>query len=129
MIAFDTNVLVRIAVNDDQAQADIALRLLENNEVFVSRTVLLESEWVLRSVYKKSVNEIADFFENLIYTENISIENIGEVENAIKWYRLGADFADSMHLSVCTDIVMHTFDKNYCKSAYSMGLTPELKII
>ena len=47
MIAFDTNLFVRIATNDDQQQADIAEKLLMENEVFVSRTVLLETEWVL----------------------------------------------------------------------------------
>ena len=53
MIAFDTNLLVRLAVNDDEYQADIAEQLINNSEVFISRTVLLETEWVLRSVYKK----------------------------------------------------------------------------
>jgi predicted nucleic-acid-binding protein len=33
MIAFDTNLLVRIAVNDNQYQADIAEQLINNNEV------------------------------------------------------------------------------------------------
>ncbi|MEN9503619.1 MAG: hypothetical protein RI964_2904 [Pseudomonadota bacterium] len=39
MIAFDTNLLVRLAVNDDQHQADIAEQLINNNNVFISRTV------------------------------------------------------------------------------------------
>ena len=34
MIAFDTNLLVRLAVNDDQHQADIAEQMINNNEVF-----------------------------------------------------------------------------------------------
>jgi len=34
MIAFDTNLLVRIAVNDDKEQAEIAEQLLNTNEVF-----------------------------------------------------------------------------------------------
>ena len=54
MIAFDTNLLVRIAVNDDEKQAEIAEQLLETHQVFIPRTVLLETEWVLRSIYKKS---------------------------------------------------------------------------
>ena len=61
MIAFDTNLLVRIAVNDDQQQAALAEQLIENDEVFISRTVLLEAEWVLRSVYKNPRNDIAAF--------------------------------------------------------------------
>ena len=50
MIAFDTNLLVRLAVNDNIEQATIAEVLLNEHEVFVSRPVLLETEWVLRSV-------------------------------------------------------------------------------
>jgi len=41
MIAFDTNLLVRIAVNDDVVQAEIAEQLIDTIEVFISRTVLL----------------------------------------------------------------------------------------
>ena len=44
MIAFDTNLLVRLAVNDDQRQADISEQLITDNDVFISRTILLETE-------------------------------------------------------------------------------------
>jgi predicted nucleic-acid-binding protein len=44
MIAFDTNLLVRLVVNDNEKQAEIAEYLLETNQVFISRTVLLETE-------------------------------------------------------------------------------------
>lgn len=37
MIAFDTNLLVHFAVNDDQYQADIAEQLINNNEIFISK--------------------------------------------------------------------------------------------
>ncbi len=65
MIAFDTNLLVRIAVNDDLKQAELAEQLLDSNEVFVPRTVLLETEWVLRSVYKKSRTELLNISKML----------------------------------------------------------------
>ena len=47
MIAFDTNLLVRLAVNDDQQHAEIAEHLLETHQIFIPHTVLLETEWVL----------------------------------------------------------------------------------
>ncbi|MCK5870389.1 MAG: PIN domain-containing protein [Methyloprofundus sp.] len=62
MIAFDTNLLVRLATNDQPQQAEIAEQLLKSNEVFISRTVLLETEWVLRSRYKIVAQQISDFF-------------------------------------------------------------------
>jgi len=129
MIAFDTNLLVRIAVNDDPYQAEIAERLIENNAVFIARTVLLETEWVLRSVYKVSRNRIASFFENVLLTENMVIESSTEVGHAIAWYKLGADFSDAMHLCMCGESLLHTFDTEFCKAASQAGITPAFKVL
>ena len=129
MIAFDTNLLVRIAVNDDLKQAELAEQLLDLNEVFVSRTVLLETEWVLRSVYKKSRTEIAKYFENALMTKNFMMENSIEVSYALEWYKLGADFADAMHLCVCGESVLHTFDIELCKVAHNLHKTPAFKVL
>jgi hypothetical protein len=41
----------RYLVGDDPGQAVRARRLIDNNDVFVCTSVLLETEWVLRSVY------------------------------------------------------------------------------
>ena len=129
MIAFDTNLLVRLAVNDNLQQAEIAERLLDSNEVFVSRTVLLETEWVLGSVYKKSRIEIASYFENLLITKNLHVENSLEVTHALKWYRLGADFPDAIHLCICGEHTLYTFDAKFCKSAKNLNITPEFKVL
>jgi predicted nucleic-acid-binding protein len=129
MIAFDTNLLVRLAVNDDTRQADIAEQLLVSQEVFISRTVLLETEWVLRSIYKKSRTEIATFFENTMMTTNIVMENLIEVTHSLGWYKLGADFADAMHLCICGEHEMYTFDEGFCKTASKQGITPAFKVL
>jgi predicted nucleic-acid-binding protein len=39
---------VRLLVRDDDVQAGRAAALFEQNEIFVCKTVLLETEWVLR---------------------------------------------------------------------------------
>ena len=129
MIAFDTNLLVRIAVNDDLKQAEIAEQLLDSNEVFVSRTVLLETEWVLRSVYKKSHTDIAQYFEYALMTKNFIMENSIQVSHALEWYKLGADFADAMHLCMCGESVLHTFDTEFCKAAHTLRITPEFRVL
>jgi predicted nucleic-acid-binding protein len=49
MIALDTNVVVRLLIRDDPAQADLAAQLVRGNQVLLTTTVLLETEWVLRS--------------------------------------------------------------------------------
>ena len=71
MIAFDTNLLVRLVVNDNEKQAEIAEHLLETNQVFIPCTVLLETEWVLRSIYKKPRHEISNLFRNALNVENL----------------------------------------------------------
>jgi predicted nucleic acid-binding protein len=45
MLAIDTSLMVRYLVGDDPGQAARARRLIDNNDVFVCTTVLLETEW------------------------------------------------------------------------------------
>ena len=129
MIAFDTNLLVRLLVDDTPEQADVAEALLVANTVFISRTVLLESEWVLRASYRKTREQISRFFAELLETDNTVIENHDAVAQALDWYRLGADFADALHLAACGRAIMHTFDQNFCKAAREQGLAPEIRVL
>ncbi len=62
MIVVDTNIVVRFALNDDPGQAAIAKALFENHTVSIGRTVALETEWVLRSRYRKGRKQIAEYF-------------------------------------------------------------------
>jgi predicted nucleic-acid-binding protein len=74
MIAFDTNMLVRALVLDKPAQADVVRELMAANTVFISRTVLLETEWVLRARYKKTKDQLQGFFIALLASENAVVE-------------------------------------------------------
>ena len=129
MIAFDTNLLVRAATNDDPPQVAVVRQLLALNAVFIPRTVLLETEWVLRTSYRKTREQISRFFAELLETDNTVIENHDAVAQALDWYRLGADFADALHLAACGRAIMHTFDQNFCKAAREQGLTPEVRVL
>jgi predicted nucleic-acid-binding protein len=101
MIAFDTNLLVRAVVADNPAQVAIVQRLIMQDSVFISRTVLLETEWVLRAVYMKSRVEILEFFRALLEIDNTEVEDSTEVGYALDWYAQGSDFANALHLAVC----------------------------
>ncbi len=129
MIAFDTNLLVRAATNDDPPQVAVVRQLLALNAVFIPRTVLLETEWVLRAGYRKTREQISRFFAELLETDNTVIENHDAVAQALDWYRLGADFADALHLAACGRAIMHTFDQGFCKVAREQGLTPEVRVL
>ncbi len=66
MIAVDTNVLVRLIVRDDDVQARRAPALFEQNEIYVCKTVLLETEWVLRFSYKLDGATILDALKGAV---------------------------------------------------------------
>ena len=51
MLAVDTNVVVRYLTGDHPEQFANAKALIDGEDLFVCATVLLETEWVLRSVY------------------------------------------------------------------------------
>ena len=128
MIAFDTNLLVRALVADNPSQVAIARRLMAAEVVFISRTVLLETEWVLRARYKKTRAELHQFFVALLATTNTVIEAHETVSNALEWYEQGADFADALHLAACGSAVMHTFDRGFCSAAREAGIAPEVRV-
>ena len=55
MIAVDTNVVVRIVTADDPEQTEVARKMLQDAErLWLPKTVLLETEWVLRHGYDLS---------------------------------------------------------------------------
>lgn len=128
MIAFDTNLLVRTLMADHPGQVAVAKRLIARNTIFFSRTVLLETEWVLRSHYQKTRTELLMFLRALLETDNTEIEDREAVSHALDWYAQGADFADALHLAVCGNAVMHTFDRDFCKTTGDAGMTPEVKV-
>ena len=128
MIAFDTNLLVRALVADHAEQVAVVRQLVARDSVFISRTVLLEAEWVLRARYRKTRAELLMFFTALLDTDDAAIEDAEAVSHAPDWYGQGADFADALHLAACGSSVMQTFDGDFCKAARDAGIAPEIKV-
>lgn len=128
MIAFDTNLPVRLVVDDHPAQAEIAADLLKTHRALLLRSVLLETEWVLRFRYKFPRGRVHAFFHLLLQTENAVIEDSFVVAPALDWYQRGADFADALHLAGVRGAALHTFDRGFCKAAREAGIAPELRV-
>lgn len=128
MIAFDTNLLVRTVVADHPEQVAIVRQLVAQDTVFVSRTVLMETEWVLRARYRKTRAEIQKFLGALLESDDTVVEDSEAVAHALDWYAQGADFADALHLVVCRSAVLHTFDRDFCKAAREAGVAPEVRV-
>lgn len=129
MIAFDTSLVVRIAAGDNPAQKAKALKLLEADTVLILKTVLLETEWVLRSRYKRGPKEILEFLNYLAESEGVILEDENNVRKALDYYRLGSDFADAMHLASSGDTPIYTLDRGFCRKAIRAGSVPTVHVI
>jgi predicted nucleic-acid-binding protein len=125
VIALDTNVLVRMVVNDDEQQVHRARAFLAaQNRVLISRTVLLELGWVLGGArYQLSRGTIASSIRTLLTISKFEIEDRDAVLRAVEWYERGMDFADAMHLaSIYGETEFATFDVALRRTAQRLGI-------
>jgi len=118
MIAVDTNLLVRILTNDDPIQARRALEILKSDDIFIPKTVLLETEWVLRHAYEIKRSNIILGFQKLLGLANVNVEDPDSIYQAVSWYQNKLDFADALHLASSRRCVgFATFDSSLIKKA------------
>lgn len=124
MIAVDTNVLVRYLTNDDAEQARRALDLLGHADgVFVAKTVLLETEWVLRAVYMLPPEAIRKALLHVCGLPNVTVEDGRAVTHALDAYARGLDFADALHCASSPGTeTFYTFDEKLVRGAAKLGL-------
>ena len=126
MKAIDTNILVRFLVKDDEKQAQVVYNLFKRTEyvkgtLFVPLAVVLETIWVLESVYNISRNEIIETFKDLLSMPLLKFESQPVVQAFTTSARnTSADLADlliaqSAHHSGCESVL--TLDKRAAKSA------------
>lgn len=124
--SLDTNVLVRLIVRDDEAQAEVAARVLERHvrrseSFWIPITVILELEWVLRSRYKFAKAEVIRAFASLLTTMELVFESEGALEQALASYEEGgADFGEYLHLALAQyghALPFWTFDAKASKAA------------
>src|SRR5215469_14171466 len=83
MNALDTNVLVRLLTRDDAAQFAAVNALFTREKVWIAKTVLLETHWVLRSTFRASEESIHAVFINLLGLSNVSVEDEPAVRAAL----------------------------------------------
>jgi len=128
MHAVDTNILVRLITKDDVAQAKRAHDLFSKGAVFISKTVLLETEWVLRYVYALEQSTILRALRGILGLPNVDVEDPLVVSQALDWVEKGLDFADALHVASSQDAQkFSTFDAALQKKARSItAITVEL---
>lgn len=122
MLAVDTNVIVRYLTNDHSQQSPRARKLVDGQDVWVPITVLLETEWVLRSVYHYPPAQIAVALRKFAGMPRVTLENAALAAQALDWAEGGMDFADALHLSASGHCeAFATFDSNLSKAAKRAG--------
>jgi len=116
MLAVDTNVVVRLLVNDDARQGAAARRLFESDEIWIGATVLLETAWVLESVYDLRADDTVKALQRLLGLPNVRAEDPGAVAAALDAAGRGLELADALHLvRTPQHAVFVTFDRALAK--------------
>jgi len=122
VIAVDTNVVLRFLTRDDPAQAVVAKARLEGGLVFVPRTVVLETAWVLRTGYRFDRAAIAAGLTRLMGLPGIVVEDAAVVARALAWFDQGLDLADALHLASSGQAeAFATFDRALQRDARALA--------
>ncbi|MGF7191914.1 putative nucleic-acid-binding protein [Robbsia andropogonis] len=116
MIAVDTNVLLRRALNDDVAQAAKARKLFDSAEqILVTDIVLVEAIWTLKGKrYKASKDDIVALVTKLLEEPNVVFESEQAIWSALNEFidaplvkcpdgMRQADFSDALIVAKAMD--------------------------
>jgi len=125
MRAVDTNILVRLFADDDAEQAELAEQVLASDTIFLPKTVILEFEWIMRSIYREPRAAIAVAIQRLLETMNFQVEDQATVARAVNWFGQGMDFSDALHLASSTHVDdFVTFDLAMRRRSAELGTKP-----
>lgn len=118
MVAVDTDILVRLVVADDDGQVASALELASREVLFVSLTVLIEIEWILRVRYGRDRRMIVAAFQALDGLVDLHFEHHDDVHWAMDRYALAGELADYLHMAAARRVGRFaTFEKRLAKRA------------
>jgi predicted nucleic-acid-binding protein len=122
MTSVDTNVVVRLLTEDDPKQYAAAKSLFDGS-VWIAKTVLLETAWVLRRSYGLTDSSILAAFGRLIALRNVSVEDEAAVYGALAFMAHGIAFADALHLaSRPAGVMFVSFDRAFIRRAKRLGV-------
>ena len=119
MRAVDTNVLVRLIARDDARQAAAAEAFIDAG-AWVPHVVLVETVWVLVSVYGLAPVAIANGVEMLLNHRDLTVQDADVVEAALEGYRSHptVGFSDCLVLETARKaghLPLGTFDRNLAR--------------
>ena len=122
MTAVDTNILVRLLTRDDTKQEAAARSLFAAGPIWIAKTVLLETGWVLSSLYGFEQSAVRDAFTKLLGLRNVHVEDEPSVAAALTLTEHGIELAAAMHLSSRPPGARFvSFDKTFVRCARRAG--------
>lgn len=130
MIALDTNVIVRVVTQDDPEQSALAQEAMARENLWVSKTVLLETAWVLSYSYGLDRATVARTLRLLVGYSNVTVEDRQAVVYALDWHAEGMDLADALHLASNRQVSEFvTFDRKLASVAGRIAGTPRVRLL
>ncbi len=132
MIAVDINVLARFYCEDADDPESARQRprarrvMLDSPAVFVSLSVVLELEWVMRGFYELPADAFCRTAEHLLGIPHVTVERWEAVKDAVDLHRRGLDFADALHwaCSATCERFLTFDDRRFARRARRLGLKP-----
>lgn len=121
MIAIDTNVLVRILIDDAGQPGQVqAARALASRvgQVYIPLIVLVETVWVLESACRLEKAAIIAILTHLHTNSAFVLQDEAITQEALRQFRVSnVDFADSVILTHVQQqgLELHTFDKHLAR--------------
>jgi predicted nucleic-acid-binding protein len=124
MIAVDTNVVVQLLTGGHVKRGTAARSLFASEPIWIAKTVLLETGWVLRSLYGFGESDISDALTKSLGLKNVRVEDESSVAAALALTAHGIDLANAMHLSSRPpEASFVSFDKPFVQRAKRAGVT------
>lgn len=121
MIAVDTNVLIRLLIDDSSAseQMEQAKALLKKaRQLFIPQIVQIELVWVLESAYCFDKTNVIELLKRLQKSSCYVLQQATQFDAALKLFENHpADFSDYLILATCVenDCDIYTFDKKFAR--------------
>lgn len=123
VLAVDTNVLVRFLIDETPKQVAAVKGLFSTDDIWIAKTVLLESAWVLENLFGLTESDIRDGFMQLLRLENVDVEDESSVLAALGLMEHGIELADAFHLaSTPKGCGFVSFDRTLVRRAHRAGI-------
>ncbi len=107
-VGIDTNVLLRLLVNDNPSQRKAVLKFGEgigrDHSGYVAVISLVEMDWALRKQYGFTKQQSVDAIRRITRIRGIEVQSFDAVDRALSGVENAAgDFADLLIVHLCLD--------------------------